>query len=146
MHFSLSSSFPINKESGALSNVVISMEGHCCLKRLKREISGPLDGPKEAHRHDDFQHLIMKNEIEEAQSFLSKTPHYWNTDTTYQKGKERVKNMTVVNDCEERGIALIKDFNNTITKDETQKQYLLRVVAQHRKKFKEQTKTGLKNS
>ena len=60
--------------------------------------------------------------------------------------KERVKNMTVVNDCEERGIALIKDFNNTITKDETQKQYLLHVVAHHRKKFKEQTKTGLKNS
>ena len=54
--------------------------------------------------------------------------------------------MVVVNDCEERGIALIKEFNKTTTKDEAQKQYLFRIVAQHRGESKLHTKTGLKNN
>ena len=54
--------------------------------------------------------------------------------------------MVVVNDCEERGIALIKEFNKTLTKDEAQKQYLFRIVAQHRRELKLLTKTGLKNN
>lgn len=43
--------------------------------------------------------------------------------------------MKVVNDCAERGIALIQKFNSSITKNEKQKQYLLRLVDLHRKKF-----------
>jgi exopolyphosphatase/pppGpp-phosphohydrolase len=39
-----------------------------------------------------------------------------------------------VNDCAERGVKLIEDFNLTTT-DETQKQYLLQVVEAHRKTF-----------
>ena len=42
--------------------------------------------------------------------------------------------MKVVNDCSERGIALIQTFNTSITKNEEQFQYLLRLVQLHKKK------------
>src|SRR5208282_5687598 len=45
-----------------------------------------------------------------------------------------VTKLPCVNDCAERGVALIEKFNST-TKDESQKQYLLQVVEQHRKTF-----------
>ncbi|KAG0725682.1 hypothetical protein GWK47_038130 [Chionoecetes opilio] len=41
----------------------------------------------------------------------------------------------VVNDHAERGVALIQEFNGSLTKDEEQLQFLLQVVADHRKAF-----------
>jgi hypothetical protein len=46
-----------------------------------------------------------------------------------------VSKLVCVNDVVERGVKLIQDFNSTTT-DETQKQYLLQVVEDHRKTFK----------
>jgi len=53
----------------------------------------------------------------------------------------KVKQLRVVNDCAERGIALISTYNAALTKDESQKQYLLQLVATHRKKFPVTTNT-----
>ena len=39
----------------------------------------------------------------------------------------------MVNDTAERGVKLIQDFNNSITKNEAQKQYLLQCVEEYRK-------------
>lgn len=50
----------------------------------------------------------------------------------------------MVNDVAERGVALIQQFNTTITHDEEQKQYLLQIVESHRKKFKNCNKSTLK--
>jgi len=41
--------------------------------------------------------------------------------------------MKVVRDCAERGIALVEEYNSSLTKDEEQKQFLLRLVDLHRK-------------
>ena len=49
--------------------------------------------------------------------------------------------MNVVNDTAERIIALATEFNSSITKDESQKQYLLKVVAKHRKDMPSVSKT-----
>ena len=46
-----------------------------------------------------------------------------------------MKNLKVVNDNAERAVSLIQTFNNTITKNEEQKQYLLKIVLEHRKAF-----------
>jgi Na+-translocating ferredoxin:NAD+ oxidoreductase RNF subunit RnfB len=45
-------------------------------------------------------------------------------------------NLSCVNDCAERGVALIQQSNET-TKDEAQTQNLLQVVEKHRKDFKQ---------
>lgn len=41
----------------------------------------------------------------------------------------------VVNDIAEKGIKLIQDFNSYFTKDEKQKQFLLKVASEYRKTF-----------
>ena len=40
-----------------------------------------------------------------------KDPQEWEEDVCYQKLKERVQRMTVVNGCTERGNALIERYN-----------------------------------
>ena len=54
---------------------------------------------------------------------------------SYQSASEFATNLACINDCAERGVALIQSYNATITKDEEQKQYLLQVVEKHRRDF-----------
>jgi len=64
---------------------------------------------------------------EEANNFLSKDPESWEADASYQKLKDRVQKMKVVNDSAERGIALIEKYNKyneCLTNDKEQKQYI----------------------
>ena len=68
------------------------------------------------------------------------------SDATFQDMKAKVKLLKVVNDSAERGIVLIQSYNNALTKDETQKQYLLQLVSSHRKEFPVPTKGAMKKS
>jgi len=45
----------------------------------------------------------------------------------YNKALLILKNIPIINDFAERGIKLKKDYNNQITKNESQKQCLLRI-------------------
>lgn len=56
-----------------------------------------------------------------------------------------MKNLPCVNDCPERGVALIQNYNETITKDEEQKQFLLQVVEKHRRDFSKCNRDDLAN-
>ena len=80
---------------------------------------------------------------QEAKCFLLKDPEAWESDACYQNLKGRVDKMKVVNDCAERGIALIQKYNETLTKDEDQKQFLLRFVQQHRQFYPSSSKAAL---
>ncbi len=70
-------------------------------------------------------------------------PYEWSADKEFTEMQLKVRQMKVVNDTAERGIALIQAYNSSITKDEEQKQFLLRLVAMHRKNFPEATKAAL---
>lgn len=59
--------------------------------------------------------------------FFNKDPHSWNVLEEYVKGKNIVQNLSVVNDSAERGIKLIQEYHGLITKDEEQKQHLMKV-------------------
>ena len=59
------------------------------------------------------------------------------------KGQAIVKRFHVVNDMAEGGVKLIQDYNESITKDEEQKQYVLQVVAECRKLFPNTLKATL---
>ncbi len=62
----------------------------------------------------------------------SSEPHKtnpWPQNNNFQEGLKIVKTLKVVNDMAERGIKLITDFNDLLTKDEEQKQYVLQVVS-----------------
>ena len=51
--------------------------------------------------------------------------------------------MKVINDDAERGVALIEEYNALITKNEEQKQFLLQVVQDHRRRFPDCSKAQL---
>ena len=55
-----------------------------------------------------------------------------------------MKSLKVVNDVAERGVKLITDFNNLLTKDEEQKQYVLQVVHKCRKLYPDVSKHTLR--
>ncbi|CAH0552503.1 unnamed protein product [Brassicogethes aeneus] len=67
--------------------------------------------------------------------FLQMKPEKWAMQKSYQDGLEIVKNLRVVNDNAERGVALIEAYSSTITKNEEQKQCLLQVVQEHRQRY-----------
>jgi len=68
-------------------------------------------------------------------SFLDVPVESWADSQSFKIAEVLVKHLACVNDCAERGVALMQTFNETITKDEEQKQFLLQVVEKHRKDF-----------
>jgi len=74
--------------------------------------------------------------------FLEQDPTEWETEVSYQRNRETVRSMKVINDLAERGVSLIQEFKTSITRSEEQKQYLLQVVEGHRNAYSAPTKTA----
>jgi len=66
--------------------------------------------------------------------FLKSDPQEWDSRPDYQAAAMYVREMKVVNDCAERGVALMQNYNSILTKNEDQKQFLLQVVEEHQQK------------
>lgn len=64
-----------------------------------------------------------------SMDFLKSDPNTWHEMDDYKKGKYIIDNLKVVNDCAERGIKLIQEYHEQITKDEDQRQHLFKVIA-----------------
>lgn len=77
-----------------------------------------------------------------SQDFLLLDPSEWECHEQYRQSQQLVKSIRVVNDLAERGVALIQEFNSSLTRSEEQKQYLLHVVEDHRNKFSAPTKSS----
>ena len=84
-----------------------------------------------------FRKLRLKDD------FLDLPPDTWEEQEDFRDAAAVVRNLAVVNDHAERGVALIEDFNRSLTKDEEQLQFLLQVVADHRKQFPDSQKRTL---
>lgn len=69
------------------------------------------------------------------QNFLGKHPSKWPKDRDFIHGLKIVKSLRVVNDTAERGVKLMSEFNNLLTKDSQQSQYLLPVINDYRSLF-----------
>lgn len=67
--------------------------------------------------------------------FLESDPSTWESNEDYMAGNRLVSSLSVVNDRAERGVALMQRYNQALTKDEDQREYLLQVVEKHRKDF-----------
>jgi hypothetical protein len=76
-------------------------------------------------------------------SFLDEDVETWKDLPSFNAAKGIVQNLRVVNDTAERGIALASTFNSLLTTQEDQKQYLLQVVEDHRKRYPKATKAIL---
>lgn len=67
--------------------------------------------------------------------FLAFDPADWHSKDSYAAAVRRVKGLQVINDFAERGVAMMQEFNLSLTKSEEQKQFLLQVVEEHRRKY-----------
>ena len=88
--------------------------------------------------------LFSTTGIEESKHFLVKDLEKWQVDSSYQKLYEHEKLLKVINDSAEREIALIEKYNQSLTKDELKKQFLLRFIKSHHQQFSSSSKTKLK--
>lgn len=75
--------------------------------------------------------------------FLKNDVETWDDDESYKKNKAIVHSMRVVNDIAERGVALMEEYNKLHTNDEQQKQYLLLLVKDYRKRIPNTKKSTL---
>lgn len=78
-----------------------------------------------------------------SHQFLNEDPQYWSDIEDYKNGMNVVSRIKVVNDTAERAVKLIEEYNNILTKNEQEKQYLLQVVTDYRQKFDSHTKVSL---
>ncbi|XP_034236459.1 uncharacterized protein LOC117642402 [Thrips palmi] len=60
-------------------------------------------------------------------SFLTKDPQEWESDPVFKENQSKLRNVQVVNDTAERSVALCKNFNGELTRDEKDFQNLLLV-------------------
>ena len=67
-----------------------------------------------------------------ASDWLKNDPNLWGQDSVLKGTRQIVSGLSVVNDRAEGGVALIQEYNQTLTKDEGQEQQpLLQVISEH---------------
>ena len=67
------------------------------------------------------------------ETFLDLSPEQWEEDEGFQEGRRKLEILKFVNDGAERGVVMITTFNDSLTKNEENKQALLQVVEHHRR-------------
>lgn len=104
---------------------------------MKRVIVGELNEIENKEIYD-FISVTSKNFFQKLNfptEFLESDPATWNKNESYSKCCKIINNLKVVNDTAERGIKLINEYNQLLTKDEEQKQFLLQVVKDYKTRF-----------
>ena len=76
-------------------------------------------------------------------NFMDKDPREWKDDEEYKEIQRTLAELQVVNDHAERAVKLFSDFNQSLTKDEKGKQYLMQVIGKYRQDFPGISKSDL---
>ena len=67
--------------------------------------------------------------------WIKRDPEEWEKDDQYNKSKEIVTAIKVVNDVAERNVHLFAEYNGHLTKNEEQMQYIIHIIESYRQKF-----------
>lgn len=110
------------------------------LKRPKVDVTSL--GGLESFVTSNTRGLFMKLKIE-TDFIEDLDPESWDVCPSFKSAQAKLKNLAVVNDHAERGVALVQEFNGHLTKGEEQLQFLLQVISEHRKKFPDTRKETL---
>lgn len=76
-------------------------------------------------------------------SFLQLDSTEWLKDPGYIRGLEIVKNLRVVNDTAERAVKLCEQYIHILSRNEDEKQYVIQIVSEYKKKYQNPTKECL---
>ncbi len=75
--------------------------------------------------------------------FLNHDPATWTQINGYNEARAFLKTLKVVNDSAERGVKLMSEYNQILSKNEQEKQWILLVVAKFRELYKSHHKKDL---
>ena len=76
--------------------------------------------------------------------YLQKDSLEWEDDYSFQIGLEIIKKLKVINDTAERGVVkLMEHYNKILSRREEEKQYILQVVSEYRKKYPDSMRSTL---
>ena len=78
-----------------------------------------------------------------SKEWLRRPVQEWETRPDYTEMADFFKTLLVTNDPAERGVKFIHDYAMCLTKDSEERQNILQVVDQHRKKLSNVTKKDL---
>ncbi|KAG0725534.1 hypothetical protein GWK47_004660 [Chionoecetes opilio] len=83
----------------------------------------------------DVCHAVLLQDPWVGCRFFGSRPNSVARQSGIHRRRSCVKELRTVNDFAELGIALMQDFNLALTKNEEQRQFLLKVVEEHRRKY-----------
>ena len=83
--------------------------------------------------------LFIFDQLGFGKEWLNQPVAEWENNASFLEMQFWIQNLKATNDCAERGVKLMSDFANTLTKDETDKQNLLQVVERQRELFPTET-------
>lgn len=86
---------------------------------------------------------VLKSMQIDIQFMFDNHTNTWNQLESYQKSKKIVDSFHVVNDCAERTLKLMTDFNESLTSDEAEMQRVIQVVEGNRDKIPKGKKSVL---
>ena len=67
--------------------------------------------------------------------WLQQPPSEWETNASYLKMQKFARTLKTTNDTAERGVKLISDYSNILTKDSEERKKIVMTVQNHRKNF-----------
>lgn len=76
---------------------------------------------------------------------MNHDPQEWSEMDEYVKAQSLLRELKVVNDTAERAVKLMSDFNNKLTCNEDQYQYIMLCVKEHREMYPDVRKSTLKS-
>ena len=122
---------------------------------LALDEEGEEDPPKritvsdEDIRQKEIPDLVTKNTrkffeiLKISTTFLQEDPVIWCDLPSFTEAQNFVSKLRVTNDTAERGVSLIQQYNGIRTKSEEQTQFIIQLVAEHRKTMPKITKTAI---
>ena len=87
--------------------------------------------------------LFLFDELGFGKEWLNEPVSQWENHASFVEMKSWIHNLKVTNDCAERGVKLISDFANILTKNPKDRQNLLQVVERQRERYPDVKKTTL---
>nr|XP_018915786.1 PREDICTED: uncharacterized protein LOC109043141 [Bemisia tabaci] len=115
------------------------------LKRIKISDASELNG-KEIHNFVCRETRTFFQRFNLSTDFLGTNPETWHEIKEYKENCSIVRKIKVVNDCSERAIKLIDEYEKLLTKDEEERLAIIQTVAEYRKRFKKVTKGTMKQA
>ena len=89
--------------------------------------------------------MFMFDVLQFDRQFLNLHVNEWENNESFREMKDFVKYLTVTNEPAERGIKLVSDFSNTVTKNNTQRGNIIQVVQAHQKFHSKPRKSNFVN-